>query len=145
MAKVFLCALCIHAVHTRRAKAGLHGGRKKKSFGFILVPFHYHDEFNYYQHAEETEEKKCRVLLLRETEQMTKNKALIIIFPPSLTTQLICRPWRTPPPVAARRAAFVVHSDHSATMTEMSSNNCKMPISCLIFECVLVFFNSLPP
>ena len=26
-------------------------------FGFILVPFHYHDEFNYYQHAEETEEK----------------------------------------------------------------------------------------
>jgi len=24
------------------ARAGLHGGRKKKSFGFILVPFHYH-------------------------------------------------------------------------------------------------------
>ena len=49
MAKVFLCALCIDAVHTRRATAGLHGGRKKKSFGFILVPFHYHYyEFNYY-------------------------------------------------------------------------------------------------
>ena len=41
MAKVFLCALCMHAAHIRRLEQACMED-EKKSFGFILVPFHYH-------------------------------------------------------------------------------------------------------
>ena len=139
MAKVFLCALC--STYTT-ATAGLHGGRKKNKR--VSVSFQFPSttiimNFNYYQHAEQKRKKKCRVLLLRETEQMTKNKALIIIFPPSLTTQLICRPWRTPPPVAARRFCRSQqsqrHNDRNVLkQLQLFSKNIDMKCSCLIFE-----------